>query len=81
VKILSTVLLPMSGSARVLGQRIDVEGAGDAMLALATVILGRITTITAIGLIGFFEVWAVGRLMFGVSISFEPPVALVSPCS
>jgi len=77
VKILSTVLLPTSGSARVLGQRIDVEGAGDALLALATVILGRITTITAIGLIGFFEVWAVG--MFGVSISFEPPVALVSP--
>ena len=76
MKILSTVLLPMSGSARVLGQRIDVEGAGDALLALATVILGRITTITAIGLIGFFEVWAVGRLMFGVSISFEHPVAL-----
>jgi len=44
--------------------------------SLATVILGRITTITTIGLVGFFEVWAVGRLMFGVSISFEHPVAL-----
>jgi ABC-2 type transport system permease protein len=44
--------------------------------SLATVILGRIASIMTIGLVGFFEVWAVGRLMFGVSIPFEHPFAL-----
>jgi ABC-2 type transport system permease protein len=45
--------------------------------SLATVILGRIAAIMAVGLTGFLEVWAVGRLFFGVSLPFEHPLALV----
>jgi ABC-2 type transport system permease protein len=44
--------------------------------SLAVVILGRITAIMAVGSLGFLEVWAVGRLLFGISISFEHPLAL-----
>ena len=44
--------------------------------SLATVILGRISAIMIFGLVGFFEVWAVGKLVFDVSIPFEHPVAL-----
>lgn len=44
--------------------------------SLAVVILGRIASIMVLGLFGFFEVWAVGKLMFGVSIPFEHPLAL-----
>jgi ABC-2 type transport system permease protein len=43
---------------------------------LAVVILGRIASIMAFGIVGFFEVWAVGKLVFGVSIPFEHPLAL-----
>lgn len=44
--------------------------------SLAAVILGRISVVMTFGLIGFFEVWGVGELVFGVSIPFEHPVAL-----
>ena len=44
--------------------------------SLAVVILGRIGSMMAFGLLGFFEVWAVGELVFGVSIPFEHPLAL-----
>lgn len=44
--------------------------------SLALVILGRIGSIMALGLLGFFEVWAVGELVFRVSIPFEHPLAL-----
>jgi ABC-2 type transport system permease protein len=44
--------------------------------SLAGVILGRIATIMATGLIGFFEVWAIGKLAFDISIPFEHPWAL-----
>jgi len=45
--------------------------------SLAVVLLGRIAAIMALGSLGFFEVWAVGRLVFGVSIPFAHPFALV----
>jgi len=44
--------------------------------SLAAVILGRITVIMSFGLVGFFEVWGVAKLVFGVSIPFEHPFAL-----
>jgi ABC-2 type transport system permease protein len=44
--------------------------------SLAVVILGRIAAMMAVGLIGFFEVWAVGRLVFGVSLPWEHPLGL-----
>ena len=43
---------------------------------LASVLLGRITALMSLGLVSFFEVWAIGELVFGVSIPFEHPVAL-----
>lgn len=43
---------------------------------LATVLLGRIAFVMALGSIGFFEVWAVGRALFGVSFPFEHPLSL-----
>jgi ABC-2 type transport system permease protein len=45
--------------------------------SFAVVILGRIASIMSAGLFGFVEVWAVGRLVFGVSMTFEHPLALV----
>src|SRR5919202_3934717 len=45
-------------------------------VGLAAVILGRIGTIMAVSLVGFFEVWAIGELVFGVGIPFEHPLAL-----
>ena len=52
----------------------------DALLAtpssLASVLLGRISALTAFGLISFVEVWAFGKLVYGVSIPFEHPGAL-----
>ena len=45
--------------------------------SLASVLLGRIVALTCLGLFSFFEVWALGRLGFGVSIPFEHPLALV----
>lgn len=44
--------------------------------SLASVLLGRITVIMSFGLVGFFEVWAVARVLFGISIPFEHPAAL-----
>ncbi len=43
---------------------------------LATVILGRIAAVMCIGLVGFFEVWAVGEAVFGVGIPLEHPLQL-----
>lgn len=45
--------------------------------SLASVLLGRIMSLMVFGLLSFFEVWAVGELVFGVSIPFEHPVELV----
>jgi ABC-2 type transport system permease protein len=44
--------------------------------SLAVVVLGRIASIMAFGSLGFFEVWAVGRLAFGVHVAFAHPLAL-----
>ena len=43
--------------------------------SLAVVILGRISAIMTLGSLGFLEVWAIGKLVFGVSIPFEHPLA------
>ena len=45
---------------------------------LATVLLGRIMSLMCFGLLSFFEVWVVGKLVFGVSIPFEHPLVLVT---
>ena len=45
--------------------------------SLAVVMLGRIASIMGLGLFGFLEVWAVGKLVFDVSVPFEHPLALV----
>jgi ABC-2 type transport system permease protein len=45
--------------------------------SLASVLLGRIVALTGFGLISFLEVWLVGKLVYGVSIPFEHPLALV----
>jgi ABC-2 type transport system permease protein len=45
--------------------------------SLASVLLGRITALMLVGLLSFFEVWAIGELVYGVSIPFEHPSALV----
>ena len=45
-------------------------------VGLASVILGRIATIMSVGLVGFFEVWGIGELVFGVGIPFEHPLHL-----
>jgi ABC-2 type transport system permease protein len=47
-----------------------------APVGLASVILGRVASIMFLGLFGFFEVWAIGELMFGVGIPFEHPLDL-----
>src|SRR5918995_3411774 len=44
--------------------------------SLASVLLGRIAALMCMGLLSFFEVWAIGELVYGVSIPFEHPVAL-----
>jgi len=41
--------------------------------SLASVILGRISAFMCLALLGFFEVWAIGKAVFGVSIPFEHP--------
>lgn len=43
--------------------------------ALASVLLGRIIALTCFGLLSFFEVWAIGELVFGIGMSFEHPLA------
>ena len=45
--------------------------------SLASVLLGRIVALTGFGLISFLEVWIIGKLVYGVSIPFEHPLALV----
>jgi ABC-2 type transport system permease protein len=42
-----------------------------APVGLASVILGRVASIMCLGLFGFFEVWGIGEVMFGVGIPFE----------
>ncbi len=44
--------------------------------SLASILLGRITSLMCLGLLSFFEVWAVGELVFGVSVPFEHPLEL-----
>ena len=44
--------------------------------AFAAVILGRVAAIMTFGFVGFFEVWGVSELVFGVGIPFEHPVEL-----
>ncbi len=39
----------------------------------AFVILGRISAIMTVGLVGFFEVWGCGELFFGVGIPLDHP--------
>src|SRR5439155_1643021 len=45
---------------------------------LASVILGRITAFMCRALFGFFEVWVIGKAVFGVSIPFEHPWQLAA---
>jgi ABC-2 type transport system permease protein len=45
--------------------------------SLATLLLGRVTTVMCLGLLSFFEVWAIGALLFDVSLRFEHPLELV----
>lgn len=53
-----------------------LEPAVAAPTSLASVLLGRIMSLMCFGLLSFFEVWAVGKLVFGVSIPFEHPLEL-----
>jgi len=55
-----------------------LEGTIAAPARLGTVILGRIAATMAIGLLGFFEVWAIGELVFGVSVHVHHPLVLVA---
>jgi ABC-2 type transport system permease protein len=45
--------------------------------SVATFLFGRIMSLMCFALLSFLEVWAVGRLVFGVSIPFEHPPELV----
>ena len=45
-------------------------------VGLPAVILGRIASIMLFSLVGFFEVWGIGELVFGVGIPFEHPFQL-----
>jgi ABC-2 type transport system permease protein len=44
---------------------------------LGVLLLGRIGALMCLGMIGFFEVWVIGKAVFDVSIPFEHPFALV----
>jgi ABC-2 type transport system permease protein len=55
-----------------------LEPAVAAPTSMAAVLLGRVTSLMCFGLLSFFEVWVVGKLVFGVSIPFEHPLVLVS---
>src|SRR5919198_479935 len=48
-----------------------------APVAFAAVVLGRITAVMAFGLVGFFEVWGIAELMFGVGFKFHHPFEFV----
>jgi ABC-2 type transport system permease protein len=43
--------------------------------SLASLLLGRVATVMCLGLLSFFEVWAIGEVMFDVSLTFEHPLA------
>jgi len=43
----------------------------------ATVVLGRVVAVTAVGLIGVPEVWLVARTLFGVGIGLRHPAVFV----
>jgi ABC-2 type transport system permease protein len=43
---------------------------------LASIVLGRIAAVMCLGMVGFLEVWAAGKIIFGVSIPFEHPFVL-----
>ena len=43
---------------------------------LAQLVLGRIASVMVLGLFGFVEVWAIGRIGFGISLPFDHPLAL-----
>jgi ABC-2 type transport system permease protein len=43
---------------------------------LASIVLGRVAAVMCLGMVGFVEVWAAAKLIFGVSIPFEHPFAL-----
>jgi ABC-2 type transport system permease protein len=45
-------------------------------VGLPTVLLGRIGGIMVFSLVGFFEVWGIGELVFGVGIPLEHPLEL-----
>ena len=44
--------------------------------SVATFLFGRIMALMGFGLLSFLEVWAVGRLVFGISFPFEHPFEL-----
>jgi ABC-2 type transport system permease protein len=41
--------------------------------SLASLLLGRVATVMCLGLLSVFEVWAIGELLFDVSLTFEHP--------
>mgnify|MGYP000341901043 CR=1 FL=1 len=45
--------------------------------SFASVLLGRISALMCLGLVSFFEVWGIGKLVYDVSVPFEHPGALV----
>lgn len=53
-----------------------LEPAVAAPASPATVLLGRVMSLMCFGLLSFLEVWAVGRLVFGVAIPLEHPFDL-----
>jgi ABC-2 type transport system permease protein len=53
-----------------------LEWALAAPVGMASVILGRIAMIMCLGSFGFFEVWGIGKAVFGVGIPFEHPLEL-----
>jgi len=53
-----------------------LENVVAAPASLASVVLGRIAAFMCLALVGFLEVWAIGELVFGVSIPFEHPLEL-----
>lgn len=63
-------------SGEVVGQD---RGLGTMELIIATpasygsLVMGRVTAVSAVGLLSFIEVWIVTRVLFGVTITFEHP--------
>ena len=48
-----------------------------APVRLPSLLLGRITTVMCLGLLSFFEVWALGAVFFDVSLAFDHVLELV----